>query len=296
MPTIKKGIARVYGYEEKANKDQVNGYPSLDAGGKVPVAELPTGAGFGLDADTVDTYHASAFLFKGGGIIGAVRSQSSDVIVTATDYLLNVSTIGINARTVTFPAASENTGQMYIVRRNSSTAGSWGLTLQSSTGALFNGVATYVMYRIFEVISVQFVGPDWVIVPVIPKFLQLTDVAGTYSTTRRFVRINYAATGIDFATRNSIVGQLAIGVGPLNAFYDFMTADASAGAINPVLDDNIYGQLGQEFTIVKIDSTFNAVTISTSTNKYINGYLNPTLDMQWQSMTLIFDGTEYVIA
>lgn len=41
MPTIKKGVARVYGYEEKANKDQLNGYPSLDAGGKIPVGEIP---------------------------------------------------------------------------------------------------------------------------------------------------------------------------------------------------------------------------------------------------------------
>lgn len=162
MP-IKTGIGRVLDYQLKSEKDVANGYPSLDAGGKVPIAELPTGAGAGLDADTLDTYHAAAFLFNGGIIVGAVRSQSTDAIVSfSTDFVLNISAISGN-RTVTFPQGG-STGQIIIVRKNDSTANTITLQAIGGGGATFNGMSTYVLNRQFQTVVLICVGaPAWII-------------------------------------------------------------------------------------------------------------------------------------
>ncbi len=77
--------------------------------------------------------------------------------------------------------------------------------------------------------------------------------------------------------------------------HDTIIVDSpGADRIVTLQDAQLPGMTGHEFTIVNI-ATDCIVTIATVNNRTINGYLNPTLDIQWQSMTVKSNGVNWNI-
>jgi len=99
-----------------------------------------------------------------------------------------------------------------------------------------------------------------------------------------------------------ILGPLLIPVVAKSTAYtildtdkDVFTVDASAGAVTIILptaaDNN-----GRILTIIKIDSSVNAVTLDGEGTETIDGAeTNSIMDAQYDSITLYCDGSEWFI-
>lgn len=70
--------------------------------------------------------------------------------------------------------------------------------------------------------------------------------------------------------------------------------DASTGAVEITLPDPSL-QGATRITVTKTDSSANEVTVSPSAAETITGETSKTIAFQWSSMTLVSDGTNWVI-
>ena len=75
---------------------------------------------------------------------------------------------------------------------------------------------------------------------------------------------------------------------------DYIFANATSGAFTITLPTAI-GIAGKEINITKTDSTTNAITINTSLSQTIIGNLTITITSQYNNVTLISDGANWVI-
>jgi hypothetical protein len=76
---------------------------------------------------------------------------------------------------------------------------------------------------------------------------------------------------------------------------DLITVDATAGAVTISLMPGASTTKGQVFTVKKMDSSVNAVTVTRVTNGTIDGVNSILLRDQWDSVTLRADGTNFSI-
>jgi hypothetical protein len=75
---------------------------------------------------------------------------------------------------------------------------------------------------------------------------------------------------------------------------DVILGDATSGAITITLPTAV-GNTGEVFHIKKIDSSVNAVTIATTSSQTIDGALTAPLISQYQSFTLVSNGTGWSV-
>ncbi len=73
-----------------------------------------------------------------------------------------------------------------------------------------------------------------------------------------------------------------------------ITANASSGGLNFTLPSAV-GMAGRQFTIKKVDSSANAVTLSTTASQTIDGSATAQLGSQWQYLTVTSDGSNWII-
>ena len=74
----------------------------------------------------------------------------------------------------------------------------------------------------------------------------------------------------------------------------FIAADASLSGFTLTLPTAI-GIQGSSFTIKKIDSSSNIITINTTTSQTIDGDTSITIDIQYTSVTFISNGSNWYI-
>ena len=81
-----------------------------------------------------------------------------------------------------------------------------------------------------------------------------------------------------------------------NAYAEILEkVDATSGAITRTLFSAV-GMLGFKVNVKKVDSGGNSVTIATQTGQFIDGsYLNYAITRQYDSLTLVSDGTGWAI-
>lgn len=97
-----------------------------------------------------------------------------------------------------------------------------------------------------------------------------------------------------------VVGSLQAAVTSKAANYNILdsdgiiTANASTGNLNFTLPSAV-GMTGRQYTIKKVDSSSNSVTLSTSSSQTIDGSATAQLTSQWQYLTVTSDGANWII-
>lgn len=77
---------------------------------------------------------------------------------------------------------------------------------------------------------------------------------------------------------------------------EIVLMDATSGALTctlPTAVPQVTGT-GRRFTVVKIDSSGNAVTVATTSAQTINGSATASLAAQWNRITVVSNGTNWV--
>jgi hypothetical protein len=84
------------------------------------------------------------------------------------------------------------------------------------------------------------------------------------------------------------------GAATLGAGHSVVACDASGGAFTVTLP-TASGIAGRQYTIKKIDSSANAVTVDANGAETIDGNTTVTLALQWNRVTIVSDGTNWLI-
>jgi hypothetical protein len=122
--------------------------------------------------------------------------------------------------------------------------------------------------------------------------LQMSDgtarTAGLWQYTgAAWVQVPLSAGGTTVTTANKTT------TATLTASDQMVTADASGGAFSITLPASASND-GQVYYIQKTDSTDNVVTIDGNASETIDGTTTIDLDRQYQSVTIISDGTNWI--
>jgi uncharacterized protein YqkB len=80
----------------------------------------------------------------------------------------------------------------------------------------------------------------------------------------------------------------------LDTTYDVVLCNCAGGAITLNLPAVATSE-GFEYTIKKIDSSANAVTIDGNASELIDGATTQTINYQWTSATIVCDGSAWYI-
>lgn len=80
----------------------------------------------------------------------------------------------------------------------------------------------------------------------------------------------------------------------LTATDGAVTADATSAAFTVTLPTAV-GDAGRVFHIKRINSGTNAVTVGTTSSQTIDGVTTFALNVQWQSVTVVSDGTNWLV-
>jgi hypothetical protein len=98
-----------------------------------------------------------------------------------------------------------------------------------------------------------------------------------------------------------ILGAIATAVANKTAAYtvtatdSVVTGDATSAAFTVTLPTAV-GITGRHYTIKKIDSSANAVTVGTTSSQTIDGAATYALSTRWQFVTVVSDGANWIIA
>lgn len=102
-------------------------------------------------------------------------------------------------------------------------------------------------------------------------------------------------------TINSVVKPIVCSVTAINATgavpqtASVVTSDATSGAVTLTLPSAATVGNGKTYRFKKIDASGNSVTVNTSSSQTIDGASSKSLTTQWQSLTVISDGTNWLV-
>jgi len=97
----------------------------------------------------------------GGGSIFGVVAKAADYTATDSDYTILV-TCSIADITITLPAAADNTGRTYNIKKVDATA--WTVIVDGNAGELIDGAATQTIIAQYDSLQIQCDGTGWYII------------------------------------------------------------------------------------------------------------------------------------
>lgn len=137
--------------------------------------------------------------------------------------------------------------------------------------------------------------------------IENSPIGGTTAAAGRFTAVTLTAssnaiTFQDGTTQSTAAGTFTAGVQSISTstalsytYQDhYVKADASGGAVTATLFTAV-GHAGARVTIKKTDSSSTAVTIVTTGGQTIDGSSTASLTRQYDALTLVSDGTNWLI-
>jgi len=111
------------------------------------------------DTNAVYIWNGSIWVGAGGGssVLGIV-AKAADYTATVSDYTILV-TCSIADIIITLPAAANNTGRVYNIKKMDATA--WTVIVDGNAGELIDGAATATLTVQYEAITIQCDGTGW---------------------------------------------------------------------------------------------------------------------------------------
>lgn len=113
---------------------------------------------------------------------------------------------------------------------------------------------------------------------------------------RSFIQVFSRATGAwelftpaGFLTTSSVTGAVT-----LDATYEVVLADATSGAFTVTLPAAATNE-GRDYTVKKVDSSANAVTVDGNGSETIDGETTQVIAIQWDAAHIVSDGSNWLI-
>jgi NADPH-dependent ferric siderophore reductase len=189
------------------------------------------------------------------GAIQAIVSKTSAYTATVNDRTILVDATG-GAVTVTLPAAADNSGRIYTVKKVDSSANA--VTVDGNASETIDGATTRVLSEQWEEVTFQCNGTSWFVLSQGRREPLTTKTA------------SYTATAND----------------------QTILVDATSGAATITLPAAA-SHLGRRYVVKKIDSSANAVTVDANASETIDGVLTKVLREQYEAITIQSDGTNW---
>ena len=113
------------------------------------------------------------------------------------------------------------------------------------------------------------------------------------SVVRRGNKVTVNATSTAMGSGSSVYDEVAIDT-TLTSSHDVVGVDATAGAVAITLP-TANGVSGKRYSVKKIDSSVNAVTVGCTGAETIDGEATQEIEKQYNSLTVISDDTNWLI-
>lgn len=134
-----------------------------------------------------------------------------------------------------------------------------------------------------------------------PSTIIKRDVSGNFSAGTVTANLTGNVTGnVNGNVTGNLAGTVQANIAIKNSNYTIqandsvLTGNASGGTIAFTLPSAV-GAAGRQYTIKKVDSSANAVSISTTSSETIDGNTSLNLPSQWNYITVISDGSNWLI-
>lgn len=218
-------------------------------------------------SDISDTSNAILRYYNGTGwlviktLTGYYTSKNTTYTATSSDEFIDCNANSASF-TVTLPTAVGISGKAYIFKKSDSSVNT--VTIDGSGSETIDGSTTKVLYKQYDTIVIVSNGADWNVVSTNDNYMSYIAKTATYT---------------------AVVGD------------DLISCDSSGAALTINLPTAV-GITGKSFTIRKSDSTFataNAITVDASGSETIDGATTTTLNTQYESITIVSDGANWVI-
>jgi len=134
--------------------------PDLTAG-DIPLSVVDVRSGENIVNAYIYDYRALFQEGGGGGSIFGVVAKAADYTATDSDYTILV-TCSIADITITLPAAADNTGRTYNIKKVDATA--WTVIVDGNAGELIDGAATQTIIAQYDSLQIQCDGTGWYII------------------------------------------------------------------------------------------------------------------------------------
>lgn len=107
--------------------------------------------------------------------------------------------------------------------------------------------------------------------------------------------VSYTTGGVgSFVDKNTLSVASPTTTYPITTSDEVVLASASGGAYSATLP-NAVGVTGKVYTVKKTDSSVNAITIATTSSQTIDGVTTRTVTIQYESVTVVSDGSNWHI-
>jgi hypothetical protein len=293
----------------------------------------PQGSGSGLDADTVDGQHASAFAPAththnaadvaagqfGANTGGGNYSFPGKVGIGTTTPVSKLSVNGATTDSMIADFQVEGQSRIFIRPLVSGTTRYAALVL--SDYGLPNNTYTRIQYQFPNGSIMEWIVPSDGGRPAFPNDLLARAVygfgsqpltIGTYhpypvwfisNNVRRMAIDASGNVGIGTTAPNSklhVAGSISTAIAHKTASYTLTDADsivacnASAGAFTISLPSAV-GIAGRMYTIKKVDSSPNPVIVAPQPGQTIDGAASYVLSAQWKYVTVVSDGSNWLV-
>lgn len=252
-----------------------------------------------------------------GQVVGTAQS-----VYNTTDQTTNYERVRTffsgNVATISTELGGTGTGRNLALTAINSTGGSTTMTLSRSAAPFFNvssgSGGTNGNQYVFTTSTQSQSSGNATILAVTPSFAQ-TSTAGwtcllvnptdTGSSTGTKLLADFqigssSKAKIDLNGQVSAAGYSA-NVASKTGAYTLTTSDAivlanaTSAAFTVTLPSTASVPTGRRFAIKKVDSSANAVSVNTTSSQTIDGGTTYSLSTQWQSLSVVSDGTNWVI-
>jgi hypothetical protein len=281
-------------FEKVANKGVANGYAPLDDNAKLPLSNLPS--------HTHNAANVAAGQFganTGGGNYSfpgrvGIRTTTpqSDLNVVG---MIRVDGVSGEGGVLAVTNASSGARVAFTVQNNLNNYIQMEIKGSAEVGTIFGlPFADLAYIRVMRVsgtapfaIGTQYAGP----------------LVFATSNAERMRIAPGGNVGIGTMAPNSrlhVAGSISVAITRRTANYTLTDADrivacdASAGAFTVSLP-SAAGIAGRMYTIKKVDSSPNAVTVAAPTGQTIDGAASYVLSAQWKYVTVVSDGSNWLI-